>query len=60
MRPPALERHGTAVLDVACRAVKPAFHHVNRFGKRHALGKPADLGRVDAHDGKDDKPGLPY
>jgi hypothetical protein len=59
MRPPALERHGTAILDVACRAVKPAVHHVDCFGKGHALGKPADLGRVHAKDGEDHNASLP-
>ena len=59
MRPPALERHGTAVPDIARSAVKPAFHHFNRVRKGHSFSEPAYLCRVHPEDWEYDKTGLP-
>ena len=56
MRPPALERDGTAVPYVAYRTFKAAFHNFGGLGKGHTFGEPADLGRVDPKEGNTTRP----
>jgi len=57
--PPALEGDRFSFLYVFSGTINTGFHQFCCFSKRHAVGKPGDLGRVYSEHREDDHAGLP-